>query len=85
MAQERVCGDLEIEVVALFGPGRGLDHADEDLVLRLGRRERAEVVFTRQQLGAAGKPLDVQRVRAPPASAALERAPLPAPAEPVAI
>src|SRR5262249_30740137 len=45
VAQERVGGDLEVEMVAALDPGRRPDDANEDLVLRLRRRERAEVVL----------------------------------------
>ena len=59
--------------------------AAEDLVLRLGRRERAEVVLAEQELGRVGEPRLVERARQPPAAAPLERGRRPAPLDPVAV
>src|SRR5579859_379859 len=85
VTQERVRGDLEVEVVAAFVPLRGLDHADENIVLRLRRRECAEVVLPGEELGAAAQGPHVERLRPPPTSAPFERAALAPPVEPVTV
>src|SRR5262249_55721367 len=59
--------DLELERVAAAVPDGALDHSREDLVLRLSRREGAEVVLSDQQVGRLGEPLLVERPRIPPA------------------
>ena len=59
--------------------------AHEDFVLRPGRRERAEVVLAGEQRRARGQPLDVERLRPPPAPAHLERAALAPPVQPIAV
>ena len=73
MTQVAVGGDLELERVAAQLPRRGFDDADEDLVLRLRRSERAEVVLAEQELRRRRKPLLVDRPRHPPAAPLLER------------
>ena len=44
-----VGGDLEVEVVVAADPLGALDGAREDVVPRLRRRERAEVVLAEQE------------------------------------
>src|SRR5207245_4182301 len=65
-------GDLEVQMFAAANPLGALDGAHEDPVLRLGRRERAKVVFARQQGGGACEALLVERARDPPAPPRLE-------------
>ena len=59
--------------VAAAAPFGGLDDADEHLVLRLRRRERAEVVLAAHELGRLREPLLVERPRVPPRAPELER------------
>src|SRR5205823_1531744 len=85
VAEERVGGDLEVEVIAALVPFGALDDADEDLVLRLRQREGAEVVLAGKEPGARREARDVQRLRAPPAVPRLEGAAFPAAIDAVAI
>ena len=70
--EKAVGGDLELERLAAAVPGGGLDHAHEDLVLGLGRREGAEVVLAEEEIGRVGERRLVERARHPPAAALLE-------------
>ena len=85
VAQERVCRDLEFQRVAAPVPGRGLDRAGEDLVRRLRRRERTEVVPAEHEVGALGQLLLVDLVRIPAGMVGLERRTGNPPVDPVAI
>ena len=58
--EERVGGDLEVEVLAALVPGRGEDTPQEDVVLRLRRREGAEVVLAEQQVGGGGERVEIE-------------------------
>jgi hypothetical protein len=71
--QEAVRLDLEVEVVASLDPARGQHLAAQDPVLRLCRRERAEVVLADEKAGGALDPPDIERPRDPPAAPCLER------------
>ena len=75
VAEERVGGDGEVEVVAVALPGRLADDADEHVVLALGGRERAEVVLTGQERGTRLERLEVDRPRPPERPLRLERRP----------
>ena len=55
MAEIAVRRDLEVEVVAAPDPLRPLDGADEDLVLRLRRREGPEVVLAGESGRGGGR------------------------------
>src|SRR6266550_741873 len=83
--QEAVGGQLELERVAAPVPDRALDSAREDPVLRLGRRERPEIVPAEQESRRLGKPVLVERPRIPPAAMGLERRGRPAPVDAVAV
>ena len=86
VAQERVGGDLERDdVLVELDPPHLLHHAHEHLVPRLGRRERAEVVLAEQRLRARVCGRDVERPRPPQRALRLERRPLAAPPDAVAI
>src|SRR5207237_1190 len=70
--EEAVGRDLEVEVLAAavpLGPG---DDPDEALVLRLARREGAEVVLAEQEVRGLVEPPLVERARQPPAPPQLE-------------
>src|SRR4051812_15239762 len=69
VSQERIGRDLELKGLAATVPGAGLDCADEDLVMRLGRRECAEIVLAEQEIGRLRKPFLLERVRVPPGAA----------------
>ena len=74
VAQERVGGDREVELVAAALPGRLADVAHEDLVLRLGGCEGREVVLAderpRRMPGAPrGRAAAATRAPARPAAA----------------
>jgi hypothetical protein len=73
VAQEAVRLDLEVEVVASLDPARGQHLAAQNLVLRLCRRERAEVLLADEKAGGALELPDVERPRHPPAATCLER------------
>ena len=78
--------DLERDDVLVdLDPCRRLDCPDEHPVLRLGRRERAEVVLARQQGGRGSERVEVERARMPQRPARLERRALAAPPHAVAI
>ena len=49
VAEKRVGGDREVEVVAVLFPGGVADDAQEDVVLALGGREGREVVLAGQE------------------------------------
>ena len=83
--QERVRRDLELQVVAAPHPARVLDVPDEDVVLRLGGREGAEVVLAHERLGGRRQPLLVERARVPPRAPGLERRRPAPPVDPVAV
>src|SRR5919204_4969561 len=73
VAEKAVRCDLEFERVAATVP-LGAEHVpQEDLVLRLGRRERAEVVLAQKQACRLRQAPFVDRPGAPPRAPALER------------
>ena len=72
VAQERVGGDLELEQRSALAPAGGEDVTPEDRVLGVGRGEGAEVVLARQERGATGQPLQVERRRVPEGLPVLE-------------
>jgi hypothetical protein len=63
VAEEAVGGDLELEDVAAPVPRGRVDVPHEDAVLRLGRRERAEVVLSQDDVGGVRKLLLVKGAR----------------------
>ena len=70
VTQERVGGHGEVQLVATPFPSGGADLTPEDLVLRLGRGERREVVLADEQGplwdGVANQPLaGIQEIRVP--------------------
>ena len=65
MAQERVRGDGEMQLVAATLPPRGPDLAHEHLVVRLGRREGREVVRAHERSGALLELLEIDGSRPP--------------------
>ena len=73
VAEERVGRDLEVDVVAAPDPLGALHRANEGLVARSGRGERAEVVLAANRCRAVVQLLHVERVRQPPRAAAFER------------
>src|SRR5919204_1604021 len=66
-------------------PDGALDHANEDPVLGLRRREGAKVVLAEQQVCRFGEPLLLERTRIPPAPLRLKRRGRPAAVEAVAV
>ena len=85
VTQIAVGGDLEVEMVAAADPLGALDDADEHLVLRLRRREGAEVVLAGEQRRSRGERCVVERARDPPAPPRLERRRRPPVEDPVAV
>jgi hypothetical protein len=83
--QERVGRDLQLEVVAASEPRGALDDPDEDVVLRLGGRERPEVVLADERVGCSRQPVLVDRARVPPRAAGLERRRPAPPVDPVPV
>ncbi len=73
MSQEAVGGDLELERIAAPVPLGAEDVAHEDLVLRLRRRERPEVVLADEQIGGIRQALLVDTVWVVPGTLPLER------------
>src|SRR5579872_5152911 len=73
VTQVAVGRDLEVEMVAATDPVGALDRAREDGVLRVARRERAEVVPARQERRGVLEPRFVELARDPPAPVLLER------------
>src|SRR3990170_8265744 len=65
VTEEAVGRDRQRQHVAVALPGARGDNANEDLVLRLGRREGPEVVLADDESGRLGEPLLVERPRGP--------------------
>ena len=72
MTQERVGRDLELDSVSALVPARVLDDAHERVVLRLGRREGAEVVVADQHRGRGAQLLRLDAPRMPEGAIHLE-------------
>src|SRR5436309_13235452 len=85
MPQEALSRDLELERVAAAVPDGAFGGAKEDAVLRLRRREGAEIMLTDQEFRRFGKPLLVERPRIPPAAPRFERRGRAPPIDPVAV
>ena len=79
------CFDREVQLVTVLLPGRCEDGPLEARVLRLGRRERGEVVRPRQQRRGGVQGGAVERLRPPQRPARLERGAHTAPQDPVAV
>src|SRR5437588_2385243 len=84
-AQEAVGRDLEIEVIVATNPLCTLDDSHEDLMPRLRRRERAEVVLTDEQPGGVVQAVLVEPSRQPPGASQLEWRGSPSIENPVAV
>ncbi len=61
--EEAVRGDGEVQALAVALPCRREHRPGEDLVLGLGRRERAEVVLSQEQRGRRYERVDIGRSR----------------------
>ena len=73
VTEEAVRGDGEDQALAVALPCRREHCPGETLVLGLGRRERAEVVLTRDVRGGRGRGSLVDRARPPERSGLLQR------------